>query len=381
MAWASLYFSVRLVSCCKNGTALIIRRTYESVQYIPTQPNLFYCRHVHFCAISSGFINTRPAGSRTMKMSVSFPPKPKKKPKQTLPPWILPPAVNSAACAETLIVDVFFSQTIIQIGNWQTCSEGDAEGGGKYRVAEIEAISARHTLGFFFAQQVWLCYQRLSTLVSIMKFAVSEEICSAIKAERVKFPIICRLRRWREGGKATEGVWCANYIQRKSMRILKRILKEEGGRCSAARQRHSKRGAEVTARFSDPIIIVPLSLLLSSPHVRPFLLFNPPPPTHLSHPLHSPLLSLPSHILPPLLPLSSVIFLPLVPLACLCCSRWDLGHLTFALAHGRSSAAGSPSRAKNVFKLREGTVLSHTTARARHKSGWIEADRCSAQGS
>lgn len=150
MAWASLYFSVRLVSCCKNGTALIIRRTYESVQYIPTQPNLFYCRHVHFCAISSGFINTRPAGSRTMKMSVSFPPKPKKKPKQTLPPWILPPAVNSAACAETLIADVFFSQTIIQIGNWQTCSEGDAEGGGKYRVAEIEAISARHTLGFFF---------------------------------------------------------------------------------------------------------------------------------------------------------------------------------------------------------------------------------------
>lgn len=380
MAWASLYFSVRLVSCCKNGTALIIRRTYESVQYIPTQPNLFYCRHVHFCAISSGFINTRPAGSRTMKMSVSFPPKPKKKPKQTLPPWILPPAVNSAACAETLIADGFFSQTIIQIGNWQTCSEGDAEGGGKYRVAEIEAISARHTLGFFFAQQVWLCYQRLSTLVSIMKFAVSEEIRSAIKAERVKFPIICRLRRWREGGKATEGVWCANYIQRKSMRILKRILKEEGGRCSAATQCHSKRGAEVTARFSDPIIIVPLSLLLSSPHVRPFLLFNPPPPTHLSHPLHSPLLSLPSHILPPLLPLSSVIFLPLVPLACLCCSRWDLGHLTFALAHGRSSAAGSPSGAKNVFKLREGTVLSHTTARARHKSGWIEADRCSAQG-
>lgn len=229
MAWASLYFSVRLVSCCKNGTALLIRRTYESVQYIPTQPNLFYCRHVHFCAISSGFINTRPAGSRTMKMSVSFPPKPKKKPKQTLPPWILPPAVNSAACAETLIADGFFSQTIIQIGNWQTCSEGDAEGGGKYRVAEIEAISARHTLGFFFAQQVWLCYQRLSTLVSIMKFAVSEEIRSAIKAERVKFPIICRLRRWREGGKATEGVWCANYIQRKSMRILKRILKEEGG--------------------------------------------------------------------------------------------------------------------------------------------------------
>lgn len=330
MAWASLYFSVRLVSCCKNGTALLIRRTYESVQYIPTQPNLFYCRHVHFCAISSGFINTRPAGSRTMKMSVSFPPKPKKKPKQTLPPWILPPAVNSAACAETLIADGFFSQTIIQIGNWQTCSEGDAEGGGKYRVAEIEAISARHTLGFFFAQQVWLCYQRLSTLVSIMKFAVSEEIRSAIKAERVKFSIICRLRRWREGGKATEGVWCANYIQRKSMRILKRILKEEGGRCSAATQCHSKRGAEVTARFSDPIIIVPLSLLLSSPHVRPFLLFNPPPPTRLSHPLHSPLLSLPSHILPPLLPLSSVIFLPLVPLACLCCSRWDLGHLTFA---------------------------------------------------
>lgn len=105
------------------------------------------------------------------------------------------------------------------------------------------------------------------------------------------------------------------------MRILKRILKEEGGRCSAATQCHSKRGAEVTARFSDPIIIVPLSLLLSSPHVRPFLLFNPSPPTHLSHPLHSPLLSLPSHILPPLLPLSSVIFLPLVPLACLCCSR------------------------------------------------------------
>ena len=117
MAWASLYFSVRLVSCCKNGTTLIIHRTYETVQYITTQPNFFYCRHVHFCAISSGFINTRPAGSGTMKMSVSPPPpKLKKKPKQTLPPWILPPAVNSPACAETLIVDVFFTNDYFREG-------------------------------------------------------------------------------------------------------------------------------------------------------------------------------------------------------------------------------------------------------------------------
>lgn len=331
MAWASLYFSVRLVSCCKNGTALLIRRTYESVQYIPTQPNLFYCRHVHFCAISSGFINTRPAGSRTMKMSVSFPPKPKKKPKQTLPPWILPPAVNSAACAETLIADGFFSQTIIQIGNWQTCSEGDAEGGGKYRVAEIEAISARHTLGFFFLRSKCGFVISVSLrLLALWNLPFQKRFAAPSKRSVLSFPSFADWEDEGRGGKQQKECDVQTISRENQWGYWKGYWKRRGGGVAQRGSVTLKEERKWQPGSSDPIIIVPLSLLLSSPHVRPFLLFNPPPPTRLSHPLHSPLLSLPSHILPPLLPLSSVIFLPLVPLACLCCSRWDLGHLTFA---------------------------------------------------
>lgn len=57
---------------------------YESVKHILTKPN-FYCRHVHFCTVSSGFINTRWAGCGTMKMSVSFPSKEKQKQTPPLP--------------------------------------------------------------------------------------------------------------------------------------------------------------------------------------------------------------------------------------------------------------------------------------------------------
>lgn len=57
------------------------------------------------------------------------------------------------------------------------------------------------------------------------------------------------------------------------MRILKRILKEEGGRCSAATQCHSKRGAEVTARFLGSYnysTAITSPLFTSCPTIPPF---------------------------------------------------------------------------------------------------------------
>lgn len=102
----------------KNGAMLTLHCRYESVKHILTNPN-FYCRHVHFCMISSGFINTRLAGCRTMKMSVSFPSKEKQK--QTLPLW--KPAVDSAVLCWNVkcFVALDFSDTLgTESGrNWQ----------------------------------------------------------------------------------------------------------------------------------------------------------------------------------------------------------------------------------------------------------------------
>lgn len=136
----------------------------------------FYCSHVHFCKISSGFINTRPSGCRTMKMSVSFPSAEKAK-ADTSPPgnqqWISAVVCWNVKCFVALD---FSDMPGTESGrNWQKWMR-------MLRKRTVLSRNRRHTAEIstshiiWRVQLTWLWYQRLFMLVSIMKEAISEHL-------------------------------------------------------------------------------------------------------------------------------------------------------------------------------------------------------------
>lgn len=126
-------------------------------------------------------------------------------------PW--KPAVSWAACAGMLIVNVSW-RAIFLTRQAQRVGGSGGHAGGRYWVAEIQAYSDIHH---------W------------------------------------RLRTWGEGGEEKQ-----QKVDNVHPKRRERAREEE---------EEAKRGAEVTARFSYPIIIARPSLLLSSPPVLSFLLF------------------------------------------------------------------------------------------------------------
>lgn len=159
----------------KNEAMLIQHRVYEWVKNTLAENPTFYCCHVHFCKISSGFINTRPSGCRTMKMSVSFPSKEKAK-ADTSPPgnqqWIQQSCAGIWNVWRCLIFLIRRAQRVGGTGR----SRCGCWGRGRCW-AEIEdtvTISTRRII--WWVQLTWLWYPQLFMLVSIMKETISEHL-------------------------------------------------------------------------------------------------------------------------------------------------------------------------------------------------------------
>ena len=190
MAWASLHFSIRLISCCKkwnraHNTPYVWISSIHShtVKFLLLQACAFLCNFLRLHKHEACWLWDNENVSR-------FPPTEEKAKADTSLLNSSPSREFSSTCWDAncgCVFCFFFANNYSDreladvFGGWH--------GGGKYRVAEIEAISASHKLVFlFFLQQMWLYYQCLFTLVSIIKLLFQKRFAAASKQSMFSFP-------------------------------------------------------------------------------------------------------------------------------------------------------------------------------------------------
>lgn len=130
MAWASLHFSIRLISCCKkwnraHNTPYVWISSIHShtVKFLLLQACAFLCNFLRLHKHEACWLWDNENVSR-------FPPTEEKAKADTSLLNSSPSREFSSTCWDANCGCVFcfvFLQTIILIGNWQTCLEGDTE--------------------------------------------------------------------------------------------------------------------------------------------------------------------------------------------------------------------------------------------------------------